>query len=102
MANTSQCDAREKEAKEDSDDSHVKAPVFVPSEGRDKFVSNDVKHSTTETTLADFTLRKMIGEGLMGRVFLAEHNTTKKLYALKSMDKDKVFWHKQEENIKSK
>ena len=55
--------------------------------------------STTSVTLEDFEIRKMVGKGTFGKVFLVEHATTKKLYAMKVIRKDIILENEQMENI---
>ena len=50
-------------------------------------------------SLQDFLIRKMIGKGTFGKVFLVEHNTTGKLYAMKCIRKDIILENEQMENI---
>lgn len=45
------------------------------------------------TKLQDFIIRKMIGKGTFGKVFLVEHNSTGKLFAMKCIRKDKILEH---------
>jgi len=41
--------------------------------------------------LSDFTLKKVIGRGSFGKVFLVEKKDTKKIYAMKSLRKDIII-----------
>lgn len=50
--------------------------------------------------LQDFIIMKMVGKGTFGKVFLVQHMTTKKLYAMKCIRKDIVIDNEQFENIK--
>jgi serine/threonine protein kinase len=43
------------------------------------------------TTLDDFTVKKVIGQGSFGKVFLVVHNQTGTFYAMKSIRKDVVI-----------
>ena len=49
--------------------------------------------------LEDFKLRKLIGKGTFGKVFLVEHSVTGKLYAMKCIRKDIIIENEQMENI---
>jgi serine/threonine protein kinase len=40
-----------------------------------------------KTTLEDFTQLRLLGKGSYGEVYLVEKNTTKEIFALKTMDK---------------
>ena len=50
-------------------------------------------------SLQDFQIRKMIGKGTFGKVFLVEHVTNKRLYAMKCIRKDIILENEQMENI---
>ena len=50
----------------------------------------DVEEETFES-IEDYTLLKVIGRGSFGKVFLAESNETKTLYAIKVVNKDFVI-----------
>jgi serum/glucocorticoid-regulated kinase 2 len=52
-----------------------------------------------EARLEDFEIRKMIGKGTFGKVFLVEHNFDKQLYAMKCIRKDIILENDQMENI---
>ena len=52
-----------------------------------------------QCSLQDFQIRKMIGKGTFGKVFLVEHATTHKLYAMKCIRKDIILENEQMENI---
>ena len=41
-------------------------------------------------TIKDFDLKKLIGRGNFSKVYLAEHNANKELYAIKSIRKDQI------------
>lgn len=49
--------------------------------------------------LKDFIIRKMIGKGTFGKVFLVELESTGKLYAMKCIRKDIIIENEQMENI---
>lgn len=57
------------------------------------------REDDTTTSLTDFTIKKMIGKGTFGKVFLVEHSTTKKTYAMKVIRKDIILENEQMENI---
>ena len=50
--------------------------------------------------LKDFEIRKMIGKGTFGKVFLVERKGTGELYAMKCIRKDIILENEQMENIK--
>ena len=50
-------------------------------------------------SLNDFEIKKMIGKGTFGKVFLVEHRDTKRLYAMKCIRKDIILENEQMENI---
>ena len=57
------------------------------------------REKSAPAKLQDFIIRKMIGKGTFGKVFLVEHNSSGKLYAMKCIRKDKILEHDQMENI---
>ena len=48
----------------------------------------DEKEKAAASTLADFKMLVVLGKGTFGKVFLAEFNKNKKLYAIKVIRKD--------------
>ena len=44
-----------------------------------------------DAALSDFDIKKQIGEGGFGKVFLVEHKQTKVLYAMKAIRKDLII-----------
>lgn len=44
-----------------------------------------------KVTLADFVIKKVIGRGSFGKVFLVEKKGTKEVYAMKSLRKDVII-----------
>lgn len=53
---------------------------------------------TKDVTFDDFTFVMVIGRGTFGKVFLAELNTTKEMYAIKSIRKDVLIQYDQVDN----
>lgn len=53
-----------------------------------------------DAKLEDFVIKKMIGKGSFGKVFLVENSTDKHLYAMKCIRKDVILEHDQLENIR--
>lgn len=49
------------------------------------------KHGDTNTTLGDFEVRKVIGRGSFGKVFLVQKKTDNKVYAMKCLRKDVIL-----------
>lgn len=49
--------------------------------------------------LEDFKIKKMIGKGTFGKVFLVEQEGTGNLYAMKCIRKDIIIENEQMENI---
>jgi len=49
------------------------------------------KEESTKVSLDDFDLKKIIGRGSFGKVFLVQNRESKKFYAMKSMRKDVVI-----------
>jgi len=58
------------------------------------------KQRDKETSLDDFQLRQIIGQGSFGKVFLVEHKDSGKLFAMKCIRKDVVIDHDQLENLR--
>jgi len=52
-----------------------------------------------QASLQDFQIKKMIGKGTFGKVFLVEHVSTHRLFAMKVIRKDIVIENEQMENI---
>jgi serum/glucocorticoid-regulated kinase 2 len=52
-----------------------------------------------DAKLADFNIKKMIGRGTFGKVYIVEHSVDKQLYAMKCIRKDLVLENQQIENI---
>lgn len=50
--------------------------------------------------LQDFLIRKMVGKGTFGKVFLVQNVHSAKLYAMKCIRKDIIIDNEQFENIK--
>lgn len=44
-----------------------------------------------EVKLQDFVIRKMVGKGTFGKVFLVQYKETEKIYAMKCIRKGKLF-----------
>jgi len=53
---------------------------------------------TDTTTLGSFRFIQIIGEGIHGKLFLAQHKITKKKYAIKAIRKDKLLQDGSEDN----
>ena len=58
-------------------------------------VVNEDQENVAEkkVVMEDFELLKVLGRGAFGKVFLAELQATKKLYAVKSIRKDILIQH---------
>ena len=50
-------------------------------------------------SLDDLVVIKLLGSGMFGNVFLVQHKISKKFYALKAVDRRKIFAYQIEENI---
>lgn len=50
--------------------------------------------------MEDFEIKKMIGKGSFGKVFLVQHIQDGRLYAMKCIRKDVILEHEQLENIR--
>ena len=53
-------------------------------------------------SLEDFNMKKVIGVGSYGKVFLVQHKVSGKHYAMKKIKKELVFRTYQDEGIKGK
>lgn len=53
-----------------------------------------------QAKLQDFIIRRMIGKGTFGKVFLVENAYSHKIYAMKCIRKDTVIDNEQFDNIK--
>jgi serum/glucocorticoid-regulated kinase 2 len=53
-----------------------------------------------KVTLSDFLIKKVIGRGSFGKVFLVEKKGTKEVYAMKSLRKDVIIDYDQVESTK--
>lgn len=51
--------------------------------------------------MEDFVILKVIGRGVMGKVMLVRHKTSRKLFALKSIHKDWILTHNQVQHARS-
>lgn len=51
-------------------------------------------------TLEDFKLIKVIGEGAFGKVFLVKHEDLDRVYAMKTIRKDKIIDYEHLESTK--
>ena len=56
--------------------------------------NDDLRHSTVAINIDKFDILKVIGKGVIGRVYLVKLKKTGELYALKAMDKHEVLTHK--------
>lgn len=60
-----------------------------------------VAKNASKPSLDDFTILKVVGRGLMGKVMLVKHKLTQKLFALKSIHKQWILSHGQIRNTQS-
>jgi serine/threonine protein kinase len=58
------------------------------------------KHGDQKVGLSDFIIKKVIGRGSFGKVFLVEKKGTKEVYAMKSLRKDVIIEYDQVESTK--
>ena len=56
------------------------------------------KSGDKKVTLSDFIIKKVIGRGSFGKVFLVERKGTKEVYAMKSLRKDVILEYDQIES----
>jgi len=57
------------------------------------------KQSNRDANLNDFEIKKLIGQGTFGKVFLVQHPDNGTLYAMKCIRKDLILEHNQLNNI---
>ncbi|CDW83270.1 protein kinase domain containing protein [Stylonychia lemnae] len=69
-------------------------------QGREKSSTLYSKRRDQETSLDDFTVKKVIGQGSFGKVFMVIHNSSGNIYAMKSIRKDVVIDSEQLENLR--
>lgn len=72
--------------------------VSMLSESLKKLLMNRIDLQDDSIQLSDLVPVKKLGSGMFGNVFLTVHRTKKTLYALKSVDKRKIFTYEIEEN----
>ena len=87
-------DEDEEDSKFNGDEMDDKVRASMAGGGKNLFSRNEI-----DAKLEDFELRKLIGKGTFGKVFLVEHKTTGKLYAMKCIRKDIIIENEQMENI---
>lgn len=74
---------------------------YDPKHGfRDASRTLYAKKGDHKVTLQDFVIRKVIGRGSFGKVFLVEKKDTKEVYAMKSLRKDVILDYDQVESTK--
>lgn len=72
---------------------------MTSSESKALMISKDAAYSDN-IQLKDFTIKKIIDKGSFGKVFLVQNDHTKKMYAMKRLNKDVIIEKNQVENIK--
>lgn len=68
----------------------------TPSAHRASFA----KAGDTDVSLADFQIKKVIGRGSFGKVFLVQKKNTGQVFAMKSLRKDVIIEYDQVESTK--
>ena len=58
------------------------------------------KKGDTDVSLADFTIKKVIGRGSFGKVFLVQKKDSGEVFAMKSLRKDVIIEYDQVESTK--
>jgi len=88
-------DFEEKNEEDDEEEDAYELNPIVKEEGNLIFTrqKNQVK-------LSDFLIRKMIGKGTFGKVFLVQYKDTTQIFAMKCIRKDIIIDNEQFENIK--
>lgn len=105
------------ETKEDSNEDHLKSqdttsddeePKVIETSNEEYEHPSEFKRSSTlytresldESTFDDFTIKKLLGIGSFGKVYLVEHKETGQLHAMKSIRKDKIADYDKVESTK--
>jgi serine/threonine protein kinase len=74
---------------------------YHPERGfRDASQTLYAKKGDKKVTLQDFSIKKVIGRGSFGKVFLVEKKDSKEVYAMKSLRKDVILDYDQVESTK--
>jgi len=74
---------------------------YDPKNGfRDASRTLYAKKGDSKVSLQDFTIRKVIGRGSFGKVFLVEKKDSKEVFAMKSLRKDVILDYDQVESTK--
>ncbi len=74
---------------------------YDPKQGfRDASKTLYAKKGDSKVSLQDFIIRKVIGRGSFGKVFLVEKKDSKEVYAMKSLRKDVILDYDQVESTK--
>lgn len=63
---------------------------MTSSESKALMISKNAAYSNN-IQLKDFTIKKIIDKGSFGKVFLVQNNQTKKMYAMKRLNKDVIL-----------
>ena len=58
------------------------------------------KNNDMDVTLSDFEIKKVIGRGSFGKVFLVQKKGSSEVYAMKSLRKDVIIEYDQVESTK--
>lgn len=69
-------------------------------QGREKSSTLYSKTRNSEISLDDFVVKKVIGQGSFGKVYMVVHKMTGQIYAMKSIRKDVVIDSEQLENLR--
>ena len=64
--------------------------------------SQDPNYSSTEVSIEDFTIVRVIGRGSFGKVYLVKKKSDGKVYAMKTLKKDMILRKNQTSNTKGK
>jgi len=64
--------------------------------------SRDPNYSSSEISMDNFTIIKVIGRGSFGKVYLVKKKDDGKIYAVKTLKKDMILRKNQMENTKGK
>mmetsp|Transcript_7091 Transcript_7091/g.6621 ORF Transcript_7091/g.6621 Transcript_7091/m.6621 type:complete len:214 (-) Transcript_7091:226-867(-) len=96
-------DDKEKEEEKDPDEPHVIEENFEFQEKDAKLKRSSTlysRESETDCEFEDFVIRKVLGIGSFGKVYLVENQINGKLYAMKSIKKEKIMDYNKMESTK--
>ena len=80
-------------------DGYVTGAIMTNHAGLNK---NNPNHASTDISIEDFQIIKVIGRGSFGKVYLVQKKDDNKIYAMKALKKDMVLRKGQTTNTRGK